>query len=38
MQGRQMRKLSETGGMFKCEAGKKELTPTCMGRLQGYGV
>ena len=38
MLGRQMCKLSKTGGMFKCEAGKKELTPSRMGRFQGYGV
>ena len=33
-----MCKLSETGGMFKCETGKKELTTSRMGRFQGYGV
>ena len=38
MQGRQMCRLSETGGMFKCETAKQELTPSCMGRLQGYGI
>ena len=33
-----MCKLSETGGMFKCEAGKKEFAPSRVGRLQGYGI